>query len=147
VEDGHALWVVLEIRRLYCRQARKTVSLLPDFCFPRRQYGPAAVGFLLECLIILKLSFLAAVRKLRPEAERHSLAQELVAGVVRRRAQITAYVGALRHRVEDPPLGLSGRCHEAALLFLPLREGFETGASALLHHNAPFHGRYGVGLV
>ncbi|MEM7202550.1 MAG: DUF6431 domain-containing protein [Planctomycetota bacterium] len=32
------------VRRLLCTRVRKTVSLLPDFCLPRRQHGPAILG-------------------------------------------------------------------------------------------------------
>lgn len=68
----------LKARRLYCPKERKTVSLLPDLCMPRRQYGVAVLGYLLECFVVLRLSYLAALRTLRDDAVRHSLVQQLI---------------------------------------------------------------------
>jgi len=125
------------------------VSLLPDFCTPRWQYGPGVVGFLFDSVLVLRLSLLESLRRLRPEAERHSLVQRLLGAFVARRAQITGFLGGLRQRVtlEDVPATLKGKRQEAALLFLPLREGFPDGSTALSMLSYPFFERFHVGFL
>lgn len=94
--DAHLLWLVgwywrwvvlptpeeprkIPIRRLYCRHARRTVSLLPDFCIPRRQCGPGVLEFFLRAYV-MGASLVRALRMARGEANWHSAAQSLLQG-------------------------------------------------------------------
>lgn len=127
------------MRRLLCAAKLKTVSQLPDFCVPRRQYGVGVLGYFIECFVVMKLSYLGALRRLRPTAERHSVVQQLIAGFVSRRAAITGLIGTLFHRVHtEISAEMEGRRREAASLFLPLREGYADGSTALIDHALAF---------
>jgi len=53
----------IAIRRYHCRECKKTVSLLPSFCHPRRTYGLLAIfGVLAEFYIAAGTACLAAAR-------------------------------------------------------------------------------------
>ncbi len=135
------------VRRFLCPHVLRTVSLLPDFCLPRRQYGPEALGLLLNFFALLGLSLLMAFRRLRPEVERHSVPQHLVAGFLLRRPQLTAYVGGLFERSPQPPSGIVGRRLEVARFLVPLCHERPSAAAALRHHGLPFHRRFALGLA
>lgn len=138
----------LRVRRLLCAQTLKTVSLLPDFCIPRRQYGVEVLGYLLECFVVLKLSYLGALRRLRPTAERHSVVQQLIAAFLSRRSAIAGFVGTLLHRVHtEISSDMTGRRRESARLFLPLREGYVDGPAALVGHAFAFYQRCRTGFA
>lgn len=139
--------VELRIRRLLCPLMRRTVSLLPSFCLPRRYYGPAALGVFLDAYVFALQSLVVALRRVHPQVTHHSVAQSLIAGFLRRQPQLTAFLGGLRLRTPDPPAGLSGRRLAAARLLLPLRQGFTDSAAALHHHGVPFHQRFGLGIA
>lgn len=79
-DDGHRLnshghyerFVVLPDRvehipvlRFLCPEAMRTVSLLPDFCLPRRQVGVAVLSVLLHGVTFLSQSIETAVHKAR----------------------------------------------------------------------------------
>ena len=137
----------LRVRRLLCPHTRRTVSLLPDFCLPRRQYGPEALGRLLHLYAFVRHALLRAFRALRPQASGHSVAQHLVRGFLRRRPQLSAYAGGLSPRVAPPPPGLDRPRLEVATLLLPLLGGHADAACALRGHGAPFHARFALGLA
>jgi hypothetical protein len=137
----------VRVRRLLCPRVRRTVSLLPDFCLPRRQYGPEAVGLLLHLYAILRQGLLRAFQRLRPGAVRHSVPQHLVRGFLRRRPELTAYAGGLSPRVSVPPPDLWGHRLEVATLLLPLLPGHPDAAGALRHHGVPFHRRFALGVA
>lgn len=137
----------LRVRRLRCPRVGRTVSLLPDFCLPRRQYGPEAVGLLLQLFALLRQGLLGAFRRLRPQATGHSVPQHLIGSFVRRRAQLTVYAGGLAPRVPDPPPELDGARFEVATLLLPLLQGQPTAPAALRHHGVPFHARFALGVA
>jgi len=42
----------IPIQRLLCARKGKTVSLLPDFCLPRRQHGPSILGLFLQAKVV-----------------------------------------------------------------------------------------------
>lgn len=137
----------VRVRRLLCARARRTVSLLPDFCLPRRQYGAEAVGLLLHLFAFLRQGLLCAFRRLRPQATRHSVPQHLVRGFLERRPELTVYAGGLAHRVPDPPPELEGPRLEVATLLSPLLQGQRDAGSALRHHGVPFHARFERGVA
>ena len=49
------------IRRYYCKECKKTVSLLPSFCHPKRGYGILAIFGVLAAFYIGMLGVCAAV--------------------------------------------------------------------------------------
>lgn len=134
------------IRRLLCARTGKTVSLLPDFCLPRRQHGPAILGTFLSGYAEGG-TLLAALRAARPDAAGHSVAQSLRKGFLARAGPIRAYLARLRARALDPPATACSRRREVAALLVGLCHGFAAAAEAFVHHGVGLHGMAEVGLA
>jgi hypothetical protein len=139
--------VKIPVRRLRCSRSRHTVSLLPDFCLPRRQHGPAVLGAFLAAFLLAGATLLGALRSVRREARGHAVAQALLAGFARRARPVGAYVAALRARPVEPPCAVPARWRSLALLLVALLEGFRDAGSAFVHHALRFHARFGVSLA
>lgn len=118
--EGHRLWRhgsyrrtvilpggavrVIPVLRLICGYTGATVSLLPDFCLPRRQHGPGILGAFLEALIFGGHTLMEAMRRARPDAPAcHSLPQSLLAGFRHRLSKIRAWLFSRQVRAPDPP--------------------------------------------
>jgi len=136
----------VRVRRLLCARTGKTVSLLPDFCLPRRQHGPAIVGTFLSRYAAGE-PLLAALRAARPDAAGHSVAQSLRKGFLARAGPIRAYLARLRARAIDPPATTCGRRREVVALLVGLCHGFATAAEAFVHHGVGLHAMAHVGLA
>jgi hypothetical protein len=137
----------LPVKRFLCSRTGRTVSLLPDFCLPRRRHGVELVGALLAAVVTLGASLASAFTRLGRPVEGPRTAQALVAGFVARRPRLEAYAARLRRRAPDVPTGLSSYRREVARLFLPLLEGRPSGADALRHHGRRFHAQFGCGIA
>ncbi len=118
----------IPVRRLRCALHGKTVSLLPDFCMPRRQHGPAVLGLFLVYLFLRGLTLTESLRRARGEAPSHSVAQALRDGFRRRCGELREYLGG---KASD---GVS-----ATELVMRLRAGFRQIRRAFLHHGREFH--------
>jgi len=136
----------LPIRRLLCARTGRTVSLLPDFCLPRRQHGPAIVGTFLS-RYAEGAPLLAALRAARPDAPGHSVAQSLRRGFLTRAGPIRVYLARLRAQVLEPPPSPTGRRREVAALLVGLCHGIATAAEAFVHHGVDLHARFQIGLA
>ena len=136
----------IAIRRLLCTETGKTLSLLPDFCLPRRQHGPALLGVFLHHFINGK-SLVEAFQKARPEASGHSRAQSLKEGFVKRAHNIRTYLASLFHRVVKLPEEIPKERRSLAELVLGLTEGFTDPAAAFTHHGYHFHKKLRTGLA
>lgn len=137
---------VILVQRLLCAHVGQTVSLLPDFCIPRRQHGPAILGALLSDYAAGK-SLTAALRAARSEAPGHSVAQSLRAGFLLRDGRIRTYLAAVRARVlEPPPQSPDARGRVRALL-VALCSGFTQAVSAFVHHGVGLHAMQQLGLA
>jgi hypothetical protein len=91
--------VQVPVFRFLCGHARTTVSLLPDFCLPRRQHGPEVLGRFLEALLVTGLTLMGAMRRARPDAPAgHSLPQSLLAGFRRRLPVVQLWLASQRAR-------------------------------------------------
>jgi len=135
------------IRRLLCaRTAGRTVSLLPDFCLPRRQHGPEIVGSFLSAYAEGG-NLLAALRAARPDAAGHSVAQSLRDGFLARAGPIRAYLARLRARAVVPPVTTCRRRREVAALLAGLCHGFAAAAAAFVHHGVDLHAMAQIGLA
>jgi len=134
------------VRRLLCARRGKTVSLLPDFCLPRRQHGPAIAGTFLSGYAEGG-TLLAALRAVRPDAGGHSVAQSLRKGFLARAGPIRAYLAGLRARAIEPPSTSSGRRREVAALLVGLCHGFAAAAEAFVHHGVGLHAMAQIGLA
>lgn len=134
------------ICRLLCARTGKTVSLLPDFCLPRRQHGPAIVGAFLSGYAEGG-TLLAALREARADAAGHSVAQSLRQGFLARAGPIRAYLARLRARAIDPPTSACGRRREVAALLVGLCHGFAAAAEAFVHHGVGLHAMAQIGLA
>jgi hypothetical protein len=139
--------VFLPIRRLYCPHVRRTVSLLPDFCVPRRQHGPAILGRFLHAVILRGVAILAALRTLRPHCQRHSVAQSLLKGFLRREEPLRAYTAQLAPRHPEVPRSVPESRRALAGLLLALCARFQDAAKAFVHHGRCFHERFKLALA
>jgi hypothetical protein len=133
------------VRRLLCAQLGRTVSLLPDFCIPRRQHGPAILGTFLAGYAEGK-ALLAALRAARPDAPCHSVAQSLRTGFLAHGGRIRAYLASLRARAIEPSPSALGLRGEVRALLAALCFGFVTAAEALVHHGVGLHAMQQIGL-
>ena len=135
---GGAGWRRIPVRRLCCSRSGRTVSLLPDFCVPRRQHGAAVLGAFLEEHLVAGKPLVAALAQARGSAGPHSVAQALRDGFARQAGRLTDYLPMPSRRMAGTPL---------RTLVLALRQGFADAAGAFLHHGRSFHARYGLGLA
>jgi hypothetical protein len=134
------------VRRLLCSRTGKTVSLLPDFCLPRRQHGPAIVGTFLSGYAEGG-TLLASLRAARPDAPGHAVAQSLRKGFLGRAGPIRAYLARLRARAIVPPVTTCRRRREVAALVAGLCHGFAAAAQAFVHHGVGLHAMAQIGLA
>ena len=143
---SHAEAETIAVRRLLCVHTGATVSLLPDFCIPARQYGPEILGWFVGWLL-RGLGQLAALREVRPTAAWHSVARSLLAGFRRRQQPLKTYLALRSPRVieyrDDHPPGLG----QVAQLFAGLTAGFPDPALAFTFHGVLFHRRFSLGLA
>jgi hypothetical protein len=144
VEDGRSAQI--PVQRLLCVHTGKTVSLLPDFCIPRRQHGAAIVGPFLAGYAEGK-PILAALRAVRPEAPGHSVAQSLRQGFLARGGQIRTYLASLRARALEPTPSIAGLRGQVSVLLGALCLGFAKAGEAFVHHGVGLHAMQQIGLV
>lgn len=144
VEDGRTAEV--SVRRLLCPRVGRTVSLLPDFCIPRRQHGAAVLGTFLAGYAEGK-PLLAALRAVRPEAPGHSVAQSLRRGFLARGGSIRTYLAGLRARALEPAPSAAGLRGQVSVLLGALCLGFATAAEAFVHHGLGLHAMQQIGLA
>ena len=138
--------VRVPVRRLLCARTGQTVSLLPDFCVPRRQHGPAIVGAFLSGYAEGG-TLLASLRAVRPDAAGHSVAQSLRKGFLARAGPIRAYLARLRARATDPPATTCSRRRKVVALLAGLCHGFAAAAEGLVHHGVGLHAMAQIGLA
>jgi hypothetical protein len=136
----------IPVRRLLCSRTGKTVSLLPDFCIPKRQHGPDILGvFLFE--FMKGLSLLEAFKLARAEAPCHSMAQSLRNGFLRRKKELKCYLATLFPRAMELPEEIPKDRRLLSQLVLPLTEGFSDAGVAFTHHGYFFHRSFELGLA
>jgi len=162
--DGHRLWrhgwyqrtailadgetLVIPVMRLLCRRTGTTVSLLPEFCLPGRQHGPAVLGVFLQELLVSGLSLVRAMRRARPDAPLgHSLPQSLLAGFQRRLPQIRAWLARRRARAPTPCRGASRWPLELRVAAGALLAIGEDAAAGFTRAGRGVHDLCGVGLA
>lgn len=129
----------IRVRRLRCGVAGKTVSLLPDFCLPRRQHGPEILGRFLAAYVLLGLSLLRALRSVRATAAWHAVAEALRDGFQRRALSLRPYLARLCPRAEPVPRQVKPSRIELARLLCPMLAGFADPGLALRHHARELH--------
>lgn len=137
----------ISILRLFCPSTGKTVSLLPDFCIPRRQHSSVFLAYFLKGIVVLGLGLTAAYRTLRKEAKSHSIAQGLLTGFTSRRQKIQVYLARWQPRINEAPVSSPPAYTLLATLFHGLARGFPDEGSAFLHHGLRFHQKFKIGLA
>lgn len=133
------------VRRLLCVHTGRTVSLLPDFCIPRRQHGPAILGTFLAGYAEGQ-PLLTALRAARPDAPGHSVAQSLRGGFLARGGGIRTLLASLRARALEPTPSTAGLRGEVSVLLGALCLGFVKAADAFVHHGVGLHAMQQIGL-
>ena len=136
----------IPILRLYCPHTKRTVSLLPEFCIPRRQHGPQILGAFLHAWI-LGASLIGALRSVRHDAPGHSVAQSLLKGFRDRLGSLRTYISQVRSRLVESPESIPSGRRSVADVVLSMIVGAVDAATAFLQHGAPFHQRYRQGLA
>jgi len=144
LQDGRS--AVIPVRRLLCARVGRTVSLLPEFCIPRRQHGPAILGTFLAGYAEGK-SLRAALQTARPDASGHSVAQSLRRGFLARGGPIRTYLAHVRARAIEPPPSARGFRGEVSVLLAALCLGFAKAAEAFVHHGVSLHAMQQIGLA
>lgn len=134
---GEGLAVILVVRLLCWRKGR-TVSLLPDFCLPRRQHGPGILALFVQALV-RGATLIAAIRTAIPTAPAYSTAQSLRDGFLRRAGEIRAYLAQLHARLLTPTSPIEPARFELAVLFVNLHDGFADPVRAFTAHGQRFH--------
>jgi hypothetical protein len=135
----------IPVRRLLCARVGRTVSLLPDFCLPRRQHGAGVLGLFLHGRVA-GLSLLAALCRARGECGPwHSVAQSLERGFLAREDRIRAYLSRLRARLREP--GRAGPQRRLCSLVLGLVGEASSVVAAFVHHGRQFHDQFQLGLA
>jgi len=136
------------VRRLCCAVTGKTVSLLPDFCLPRRQHGPGILGVFLQAFISGH-TLLESMRQARPDLVGHSVPQSLVRGFLHRGHELRAYLAMRAPRQAPVPrrAGVPAQRGVLAMLVHGLLDGFDSAVRAFVQHGRLFHHRFGLGLA
>lgn len=137
---------VIPVRRLLCARVGRTVSLLPDFCIPRRQHGAAILGTFLTGYAEGK-ALTTALRAVRPDAPGHSVAQSLRKGFLDRGGRIRTYLACVRARAPEPPPSTPGFRGEVRALLAALGLDFAQAAEAFVHHGVGLHAMQQIGLA
>ena len=137
---------VIMVPRLFCPGAGRTLSLLPDFCVPRRQHGAVVLGYFL-LFLSLGHGLVGSLRRVRGEAVCHSVAQHLRDGFLSNGARIRAYLSSLHPRLPDAPKEIPSCRRVVFQLVAGLRQGFPEVEAAFFHHGLAFHQRFLHGLA
>ena len=138
----------IPVLRLLCPRLGRTLSLLPDFCLPGRQHGPAVLGAFLEALVLSGLTLVGAMRRARPDAPcAHSLPQSLLRGFVRRLPPIRSWLAKRRHRFPDLAAAPRSRPLEWVQTVAALLEAGDDVGAAFIASGRRFHAAMGLGLT
>ena len=133
------------VRRLLCAVTGRTMSLLPDFCLPRRQHGPEILGCFLSG-IVRGARVSSALQRVRRRAG-HAVAQALLRGFLGRRAFVLEYLASCRARAPTPQQETRPQWRDLALLVGGLCAGCPEVGAAFRGHGRAFHTRFGIGLA
>lgn len=144
---GEDHWVRIPVVRLLCGVTGQTVSLLPDFCLPRRQYGPAVLGIFLHALGLLGLPTLAAFCVAVPGSTARSTAQALRDAFLRNAQHVRSFLCAIHPRHVPAPVATAPGRRELAALVIGLTAPSPCPGGAFVRHGAPFHARFHTGFA
>jgi len=136
----------IRIRRLLCPATKRTVSLLPDFLVPRKQFVLAVIAAFFQAYLWLGLSLAASVRaatRIHPARQKGRFWCRAVASRARTlRAYAAQLPSAARDAGPAPPAAGALRAELHALL-APLFPGAADLVSALRHHSPHMHAALG----
>ena len=144
---GEDVSLRIPILRLLCHATGRTVSLLPDFCLPRRQYGPAVLGLFLHALVILRLPMLSAFRTAVPGSAARTTARSLRDAFLRNAHRVRSFLYGIRQRHVPAPPGTPAPLRELAGLVRGLTLPSPCPGAAFVRHAAPFHTRFHQGFA
>jgi len=123
------------------------VSLLPDFCIPRRQHGPVFLAHFLNAMIVMGLGLVAAYRTFRKEEGTHSTAQGLLHGFASHGPKIQVYLSQWHPRLAEVPDSVPPSRKRLGALFYGITQGIPDLTEAFLHHGDGFYQQYTLGLA
>jgi len=147
ITSGYPEGVKIRIQRLLCPVTGCTVSLLPDFCHPRRQYGPSFIGVFLVALIIKGKTLLDALHAVRPSVSSHAVGQSLRDGFTDQEHVLNAYVSSIHPEKIKVPRRISQQQQPYARLVLGLTGESRNPGKHFVHHAHGIHARFGQSLL
>jgi hypothetical protein len=139
--------VRIPVIRLFCSTSKRTVSLLPDPCIPKRQHGVEVLLHFLVAFLIHGLALLPALEKVRPDLPGHSGAQSLLRGFEARADRLRDYLAAIRPRMPSPMHVPRPRYRELTDLLRALLEREQDPVASFRFHARAFHARFGKGIA
>jgi len=137
---------LIPVMRLLCSRTGKTVSLLPEFCTPRRQHGPAILARFLSAWVS-GAGLLPALRSVRRDVAGHSVAQSLFRGFRDRIATIKVYLAGIRPCGAGTPPTVPESRRPIADVFFALIADARDAVTAFLHHGVALHNRFHLGIA
>jgi len=137
----------VRIQRLYCPRTGRTVSLLPDFCHPRRQHGPAVIGMFLVALFIKGQTLLGSLHTIRPQVNNHAIAQSLRDGFTNQVHALNVYVASINPGKIKVPARIVPQHHPEARLVLGLGGKSRNLGKHFIYHARCMHALSGQSLL
>jgi len=137
----------IPIRRLLCKVIGRTVSLLPDFCLPHRQYGIEALSIFLTNYYLEDKSLLSSLRAVNFMVTSHSLGQHWVYSLKQRMLKVQDYLARQQHRFPDACNKRRNHTSPINRFFSILMEGYPSLTKALLVHGPAFYRLYGISII
>lgn len=133
----------IRVLRLLCPFTGRTVSLLPDFCSPRRQYGVGVLGLFLHAWAVKGRTLDGALEAAGLRGRSHGQAQSFLSGFRRQRKQLQAHLSACLPRWRSPPFGPRRDIAASVLTILELGGGI---VRSFVRCGRELHRDFGVGL-
>ncbi len=141
----------IPVLRLLCPRTGKTVSLLPDFCLPRRQTGPAILAVFLYALVFKGLSLCASLlearRDLTSETTHHAQAQAMRDRFIKRLPKLRAYLARIHDRITEASREIPKKHRDMATVILWMQQVQPDPRKAFIHHGRIFHKHCQEGLL
>ena len=139
--------VRIKVARLRCTRVGRTVSLLPDFCLPRRIIGPAILARFLMALVTTRLSLGAALEVAWQVGASRTTAESLLRGFLARAPLIATFLATVGDRTPPPLFAALPNRAPLALLVRGLLSDAMSETEAFVQHARQFHVQHQLGLI
>lgn len=134
----------LPVVRLLCAVTGRTVSLLPEFCLPRRQHGPGVVGLFLHAWAIEGRTMGSSLEAAGLGDKSHALAHSFLRGFKLRQRWLRTYLAPRLRRWSVPPPDHRHEIARDVSAILQLSRGI---VRSFVLCGRELHAMFGVGLI